>query len=37
MDLKRHMLDYLFISMLIDKEKERDNYKTLIWLSLKMR
>jgi hypothetical protein len=25
--MKRHMLDLFFISMLVDREKERDNYK----------
>jgi hypothetical protein len=27
MDMKRHMLIYFFISMLVYKEKDRDSYK----------
>jgi len=27
MDIKRHMIIFFFISMLVDREKEWDNYK----------
>jgi hypothetical protein len=27
MDMKRHMLIFFFISMLVDREKEWDSYK----------
>jgi hypothetical protein len=33
MDMKKHLLIYFFISMLVDREKEWDNYKMeiVIW------
>jgi hypothetical protein len=33
MDMKRHMLIYFFISMLMDKEKERDSYKMEVFIT----
>jgi len=37
MDMKRLMLIYLFISMLVDREKEWDSYKMEIVIKKKVR